>query len=76
VFPGRLLTADHVQPRTRQGDHSMGNLVTACTTCNIRKGGLPAWKFLRENPADRKNFLQYATHVWPRLRRAIEEDAS
>src|SRR6185436_8643785 len=68
------LTLDHVQPRVKQGDRSPGNLVTACTACNVRKAGLPAWQFLRDRPVERKNFLRYAVHVWPRLRRAIEED--
>jgi len=73
VFPAQDLSADHVQPRVKRGDHSPGNLVTACTTCNIKKGGLSAWQFLREHPAERENFLKYAVHVWPRLRRAVEE---
>jgi 5-methylcytosine-specific restriction endonuclease McrA len=73
VFPAHQLTADHVQPRMKQGDQSPGNLVTACTTCNTNKGGMPAWKFLKDHPVERENFLRYAVHVWPRLRRAIEE---
>jgi 5-methylcytosine-specific restriction endonuclease McrA len=35
----RDLTLDHVLPRHRGGTHSWDNLVTACTTCNHRKGG-------------------------------------
>ncbi len=73
IFPGRDLTVDHVQPRVKRGDHSAGNLVTACTTCNIRKGGRAAWDYLRDRPDERGNFLRFATHVWPRLRRAVEE---
>jgi hypothetical protein len=33
------LTLDHVTPRHRGGSHSWENLVTACKTCNHRKGG-------------------------------------
>ena len=33
------LTLDHVVPRHRGGRHSWENLVTACKTCNHRKGG-------------------------------------
>jgi 5-methylcytosine-specific restriction endonuclease McrA len=33
------LTLDHVVPRHRGGGHSWENLVTACKTCNHRKGG-------------------------------------
>jgi 5-methylcytosine-specific restriction endonuclease McrA len=73
VYRDRDLTVDHVQPRRKQGDHSPGNLVTACITCNVGKGGLPAWQFLRDRPLERENFLRYAIYTWPRLRRAIEE---
>lgn len=75
VFPGTELTLDHVEPRMRGGDRSGGNLVTACRACNTRKGSRPAWAFLAEDPVARGNFLRYAVHVWPRLRRAIEEAA-
>jgi 5-methylcytosine-specific restriction endonuclease McrA len=33
------LTMDHVVPRHRGGEHSWTNLVSACPTCNRRKGG-------------------------------------
>jgi len=32
------LTIDHVLPRSRGGKDSWENLVTACTTCNTKKG--------------------------------------
>ncbi|MNP49337.1 HNH endonuclease [compost metagenome] len=32
------LTADHVYPESRGGDTSVGNLVTACSECNSKKG--------------------------------------
>jgi 5-methylcytosine-specific restriction endonuclease McrA len=36
----RELNIDHVVPRSRGGDDSWENLVTACRVCNLRKG----WK--------------------------------
>jgi 5-methylcytosine-specific restriction endonuclease McrA len=33
------LTLDHVMPRHRGGGHTWENLVTACKSCNHRKGG-------------------------------------
>ena len=74
VFASRRLSVDHVQPRAKRGDHSAGNLVTACQTCNIQKGGRAAWEYLHDRPDERANFLRYARHVWARLRRAVEED--
>ena len=75
TYPREALTLDHVEPRMRGGDRSEGNLVTACRACNTRKGSLPAWAFLAEDAAAREIFLRNARHVWPRLRRAIEEAA-
>lgn len=75
VFPGEQLSLDHVQPRMRGGDSSPGNLVTACQACNTRKGSRAAWAFLAELPEERANFLNYASSVWPRHLRAIEEAA-
>ena len=34
-----ILTVDHVIPRHMGGKHDWTNLVTACPTCNHRKGG-------------------------------------
>ena len=36
---GRRLTLDHVIPRHQGGDHLWTNLVTACASCNLKKGG-------------------------------------
>jgi 5-methylcytosine-specific restriction endonuclease McrA len=35
----RELTLDHVVPRSQGGGHSWENVVSACKTCNRRKGG-------------------------------------
>jgi 5-methylcytosine-specific restriction endonuclease McrA len=74
-FRAGELSLDHVQPRMRGGDHSAGNLVTACRACNTLKGSRAAWDFLADRPLERQNFLRLATAVWPRLRRAVVEAA-
>ena len=33
------LTVDHIQPRHLGGEHTWTNVVTACASCNHRKGG-------------------------------------
>ncbi len=38
----RDLTIDHVMPKSRNGPHTWENLVSACKTCNHRKGGRTA----------------------------------
>src|SRR5918997_3822368 len=73
VFPAEELTVDHVQGGVRGGDRSGGNLVTACTACNTAKGHRRVGEFLRDNAAARANFFRYASHLWPRLLRGIEE---
>lgn len=72
-FRPEELTLDHVQPRVKGGDQTDGNLVTCCVACNTLKAGEPVWSFLARNPELRANFLTNAMHVWPRLRRSIEE---
>ena len=73
-FDGAELTLDHVQPRVRGGDHSEGNLVTACKGCNTLKGHRRLSQFLYESTVARRNFLEHATHVWPRLLRIVERE--
>jgi 5-methylcytosine-specific restriction endonuclease McrA len=74
-FPEAELTLDHVQPRVKGGDHSAGNLVTACKECNALKGGQAAWFFLARDNERRANFLKNAKEVWPRHIKAINEEA-
>ena len=38
-FPRQQLSLDHVLPRSRGGEDSWENVVCACLTCNVRKGG-------------------------------------
>ncbi len=33
------MTLDHVVPRHKSGEHVWTNLVTACSACNLKKGG-------------------------------------
>lgn len=68
------LTLDHVQPRVRGGDHSEGNLVTACKACNTLKGPRRLSQFLHESDVARRSFLERATYVWPRLLRIVERE--
>lgn len=74
VLESDALTLDHVQPRARGGDHTAGNIVTACIPCNARKGHTSLARFLAGDPIARSNFFRYATHVWRRHLRAVEEE--
>ena len=74
VFPFESFSVDHVQPRLKRGDNSGGNVVTACTACNTRKGSQSLAVFLAENPDARRNFFEHAKYVWPRHLRAVAEE--
>ena len=74
VYETEALTVDHVQPKVRGGDDSGGNVVTACSACNTRKGHRRIAEFLRDEPASRANFFRLATQVYRRHVRAIEEE--
>ena len=68
------LSVDHVQPRSRGGDRSGGNLVTACRACNVRKGRRRLAAFLAADAHAHVNFRRYAIHVWKRHLRLLEEE--
>jgi 5-methylcytosine-specific restriction endonuclease McrA len=74
VLPSEDLTIDHVQARSRGGDRSGGNLVTACRACNGRKGRRRLARFLADDPDAHRNFRRFATHVWRRHLRALEDE--
>lgn len=74
VFGVELLSVDHVQPRVKGGDHSGGNVVTACTPCNTAKGHRSLTQFLLDNPDARRNFFEFARYVWPRHMQAVQEE--
>ncbi|MHC4388479.1 MAG: HNH endonuclease [Planctomycetota bacterium] len=38
-YPTSELSLDHVIPRSMGGEAAWGNIVCACTDCNVRKGG-------------------------------------
>jgi 5-methylcytosine-specific restriction endonuclease McrA len=38
-FPTQELSLDHVTPRSKGGQSSWENIVCACVSCNVRKGG-------------------------------------
>jgi 5-methylcytosine-specific restriction endonuclease McrA len=38
-YPTSELSLDHVIPRSMGGESAWGNIVCACTDCNVRKGG-------------------------------------
>lgn len=73
-FPPEELSVDHVEPRVRGGDHSDGNLVTACRGCNTKKGHRRVSAFLRDEPVAREHFFRLATHLWPRILRTLREE--
>jgi hypothetical protein len=74
LFEPAALTVDHVQPRMRGGDGSPGNVVTACSGCNTRKGGRSLATFLADEPETRRNFFAQARYVWPRHLKAVAEE--
>ncbi len=58
------LTVDHVIPRSMGGKDTWENLVTACQTCNTRKGNrtpeMCGMRFLR--PPFRPSYIMYLTN--------------
>ena len=72
-FPPAALTVDHVQPQVRGGDSSGGNVVTACATCNLRKGHRRLADFLLDEPDALDHFRRLAPYVWPRHLRTLDE---
>jgi len=57
------LTIDHVVPKSKGGPHAWENLVSACKTCNHRKGGKSlgeARMTLRKSPVEPRAGMYYA----------------
>ena len=42
------VTRDHLQPRSKGGRNTKGNIVEACQNCNVEKGclSLPEWRLV------------------------------
>ena len=74
VAASELLSIDHVQPRVKGGDHSGGNVVTACIPCNTAKGARSLVQYLMDTPDARRNFFEFARYVWPRHMQAVREE--
>jgi hypothetical protein len=76
VLPPEQLSLDHVQPRLRGGDGVGGQPGHRLPPLQ-RPQGLrsPPGRGSPTLPEERANFLRYATAVWPRHRRAVEEAA-
>lgn len=45
------LTIDHIRPRSRGGETTDSNCVTACRSCNQAKGSMSVYEFLYHYPA-------------------------
>lgn len=73
-LPASQLSLDHVTPRSRGGRSGWGNVVTACTPCNTKKGGrLPAEACMKlqrapappkRNPALVDKVMSQAYQIW------------
>ncbi len=74
VSASDTLSVDHVQPRVKGGDHSGGNVVTACIPCNTAKGARSLSQYLMDVPEARRNFFEFARYVWPRHMQAVLEE--
>lgn len=71
----RDLTIDHIVPRSRGGVHSWENLVSACRTCNHRKGGktlAEARLRLRTDPAEPRAGRYYS--IQRAINSSVNED--
>jgi len=42
-------TLDHIQPVSKGGDNSFGNLITACLHCNAERGNKPVMDYITDN---------------------------
>lgn len=67
-YTGEDLTLDHVVPKSRGGDDSWENIVTACVRCNIKKGNRTpeeAGLMLRQRPRrpHRSLYFEVSKHL-------------
>ena len=60
----RAMTIDHVIPKSKGGEDSFENCVTACRPCNAEKDDLTVEEWGREHPNPyRPHFLQMMKHI-------------
>ena len=60
----RAMTIDHVIPKSKGGEDSFENCVTACRPCNADKDDLTLEEWGREHPNPyRPHFLQMMKHI-------------
>ena len=68
----RQLTLDHVVPRYRDGQHTWGNIVSACVSCNRRKAGRTpqeaGMRLIRQPSPPRDDGLFYIPAHYPHIR--------
>ena len=58
------MTIDHVIPKSKGGEDSFENCVTACRPCNADKDDLTLEEWGREHPNPyRPHFLQMMKHI-------------
>jgi 5-methylcytosine-specific restriction endonuclease McrA len=69
-------TLDHVIPLSRGGTHAPGNLVSACQSCNQRKGSLLPTEFFSRYPVAGENFMRFARAVHRQLKRGARRAVS
>jgi 5-methylcytosine-specific restriction endonuclease McrA len=61
----KKLTIDHIIPKCRGGQDTWGNMVVACSSCNVKKGNLPLEKTgmkLKKIPKPMENKIKLRLH--------------
>ena len=69
-------TLDHVHPLAHGGAHAIGNVVAACSRCNLMKGDMLPHDFFIRHPWAGANFIRYARAVHRALKRAARRAVS
>ncbi len=69
-------TLDHVIPLSRGGNHSPGNLVSACVACNQLKGSMLPVEFFTRYPWAGQNFMRYARAAHRSIKRGARRAVS
>jgi CRISPR/Cas system Type II protein with McrA/HNH and RuvC-like nuclease domain len=64
-----LLTLDHVDPRSHGGDNANNNLVTACVSCNNKRGN-------RDISLWCADVAQYTNETWETVESRVQSSQS